>query len=822
MDLDFELFRGVSVQLHDLNNANNTVEELAALPGIKRHWPITLNHVPDAQIHWTGSSDGGNYLQARDGSMATGNFSPHVMTQIDRLHAKGYTGKGVHIAVIDTGIDYKHPSLGGCFGKRCLVTTGFDFVGDNYDGTNTKAPDNDPMDCQGHGSHVAGIIAATDKRFGFTGGAPGATLGAYRIFGCSGSVSSDVIIAAINRAYQDKADIVTLSIGGASGWKQNAWAVAASRIVDKGVIVTMSAGNAGSMGIFYAGTGSSGSGVASVASYNNVRTPTLVHHGKVTVGGNKPREFRYVPGNPNKLHTMSVWVDTTNTSVAADLCSPLPAGTPDLSRYVVLIRRGTCAFSDKILNAAAKGARHVMFYNSVDSHPTYLNLKKAVPGSIQGIGFVDKKTGEAWVEQLEAGNKVTLAFGPRPDTKFTVANVDNPTSGGAVSNFSTWGPTWTMDVKPQFGAPGSNILSTYPRAKGNYAVLSGTSMACPLTAAIYALLAEVRGTKDPVLLQNLLSASAKPQVFNDGDGFHDRLAPVAQQGAGLVQAHAAAFATTLLEPASLSFNETAYFDGRRNFTLTNHGDSTVTYNISYVAALTAVTLQQDARSVGRFPGELRSASADLRFSQSRLALGRGEKATIDVLATHPDHLDASRLPLWSGYVRVNGTDGTSLSLPYQGLAGSLRGHRVIGPGAASIARGGDQGLRPVPAHAGFRIPRRGPGDPARYTITAAAAGVLPAIVFEPLLGSRLVQLHVAPVSANGTTARPVGQVKGSPAEYVPRGRQSRPWDGQLDNATYVPAGEYRILVRMLRLYGDENDPKHWDESATQPFAIRYA
>lgn len=58
---------------------------------------------------------------------------------------------------IDTGIDYYHPALGGCFGEGCLVAYGFDLVGDDYDGSNTPVPDPDPLDtCEGHGTHVAG------------------------------------------------------------------------------------------------------------------------------------------------------------------------------------------------------------------------------------------------------------------------------------------------------------------------------------------------------------------------------------------------------------------------------------------------------------------------------------------------------------------------------------------------------------------------------------------------------------------------------------------------------------------------------------------
>lgn len=92
-------------------------------------------------------------------------YAPHVMTGVDKLHAEGIRGKGIKIGIIDTGVDYLHPALGGGFGPGFKVAYGKDFVGDDYDGYNDAVPDKDPMDCDGHGTH--GEAGLNDRRLLF-------------------------------------------------------------------------------------------------------------------------------------------------------------------------------------------------------------------------------------------------------------------------------------------------------------------------------------------------------------------------------------------------------------------------------------------------------------------------------------------------------------------------------------------------------------------------------------------------------------------------------------------------------------------------------
>jgi subtilisin family serine protease len=147
----------------------------ASIPREKRWKNLNLEKLQEAKLRKRALAD---------------DFTTHVMTGVNKLQSEGLDGSGIVIAEVDTGIEYTLPALGGCFGPSCKVAFGTDLVGDLYDGTNTPVPDDDPIDCNGHGTHVAGIIGASNDPFAI-GVAPNATLGIYKVFGCSGSVANE-------------------------------------------------------------------------------------------------------------------------------------------------------------------------------------------------------------------------------------------------------------------------------------------------------------------------------------------------------------------------------------------------------------------------------------------------------------------------------------------------------------------------------------------------------------------------------------------------------------------------------------------------------
>jgi minor extracellular serine protease Vpr len=250
------LWNGISVSI-----AKSSFSTLARIPGVSGIYPvsdITLDEIQSS----------GNEPNM---------FSAVTMTGADYVrNTLGYTGAGVRVAVIDTGIDYTHPDLGGCFGSGCRVAKGYDFVGDAFDNklVTTPTPDADPRDCMGHGTHVSGILGAKPAiPGGITGVAPGVTFNVYRVFGCTGSTSDDIIIAAMERALADGSDVLNISIGKPGQWPQSPTAAVATRLVNKGISVVASAGNEAFEGLYHGSAPAVGSKVISVASVDNTFLP---------------------------------------------------------------------------------------------------------------------------------------------------------------------------------------------------------------------------------------------------------------------------------------------------------------------------------------------------------------------------------------------------------------------------------------------------------------------------------------------------------------------------------------------------------------------
>jgi lambda repressor-like predicted transcriptional regulator len=145
----------------------------------------------------------------------------------DQVHPE-YTGEGVKVGIMDSGIDYNHPDLDDNYGG------GYDFVND----------DNDPMDDEGHGTHCAGIVAAEDNSIGTIGVAPDAELYAIKIMDVNGDAYTSDIISGLEWAIDNDIDIVSLSFGADYG--SSSLQTALNTAYNNGLVIVAAAGNDGS------------------------------------------------------------------------------------------------------------------------------------------------------------------------------------------------------------------------------------------------------------------------------------------------------------------------------------------------------------------------------------------------------------------------------------------------------------------------------------------------------------------------------------------------------------------------------------------------
>jgi uncharacterized repeat protein (TIGR01451 family) len=459
----------------------------------------------------------------------------------------GLTGQGVKIGIIDTGVDYQHATFGGtgaladyqannrtaapdAYYPTARVVGGFDFAGDAYTGANAPAPDADPMDCNGHGTHVASTaggggvkadgtaytgpydtttdFSAANLRIG-PGVAPRASIYALRVFGCTGSTT--LTIQAIEWALDpdgdsdmsDHLDVINMSLGSNFGSLANTSSIAADNAARMGVHVVASAGNAGDT---YTISGAPGAGqrVIATAATGDSGLPgaSMTINAPVSIAGSYAASAA-----PGALTTVAPNGQTGNVILVNDGSTLLTGGTINdgcqtpftnaaaIAGNIALIDRGACGFADKLANAKLNGAIGVIIANNAAGlTPPGLGGSLPTPSDIPMIS-ITRDAGVAIKARLTAAETVNVTF--------VAANL-----GDTLASFSSRGPRGGLTgVKPDLAAPGLAITAAQtgvtctagacqtPNASGYVAgnlslVLQGTSMAAPHAAGMMALLAE--------------------------------------------------------------------------------------------------------------------------------------------------------------------------------------------------------------------------------------------------------------------------------------------------------------------------------------------
>ena len=789
-----KLFNGLSIKV-----GIGQLNTLEGLSSVKATYPVL-----PAQLEPTSTTD-----------LATA----VAMTGADLANASGHTGTGVKVAVMDTGVDYNHADLGGDGNDsdaasddavfdgdfpNSRVIAGWDFVGNAFNAASTSptynpvaTPDPDPDDCQGHGTHVAGIVGANGK---IKGVAPDVKFGAYRVFGCEGSTTADIMLAAMERALEDGMHVLNMSIGSAfMTWPQYPTAAGADALVDRGMVVVASIGNSGTDGLYSAGAPGVGNNVIGVASYDNSHVNALTF----TTSGGRRVAYQTITSTedpPTSGTTPAVVYVGRGCALAATPTPPTPPVPPGGDPYladpngkVALIDRGVCSFNEKYKRAVAAGAVDVVIANNL-------------PGLFAGGGVVGTPGVSAVGISKADGDaiKAEIAAGPTTITwTATRINAVNPT-GGLISSFSSYGMNAELTLKPDIGAPGGLIRSTYPLEKGAYAVVSGTSMSSPHVAGAAALLRQARPTLASGEFRAILQNSADPKGWSGSPAAG--LEFVHRQGAGMVDIDDAILSTTTITPGKISLGEGE--GGTATLSIKNSSSSEQTYTMAHQPALNT-----GPTASSPFGFAVQRGYSTVSFAPASVTVPAGGTGT--VVAAIVANSGILQQAQYGGYLRATTGSGQVYSVPYAGLKGDYQSIVVLHPTANNF---------PWLAK---RTATSYVNQPAGATYTFVN-GDIPYFLAHFRHQARNAVFTVL----DAATGQPVDPEFSTilREDYLPRNSTSDAffafsWDGKrafLDNGKKgkehrraVPDGQYKVRLTVLKALGDPANPAH-TESWTSP------
>lgn len=576
-----------------------------------------------------------------------------------------YTGDGVTVGIIDTGIDYTHADFGGpgtvaaytandskiietgSF-PTARVVGGWDFVGDDYNpsaNADVPQPDADPLDCSkpelgfiagGHGSHVAGIAGGNGVKKDGTpylgpynvsfnpasykiapGVAPQSKLYALRVFGCDGSTT--MLGSALERAsdpnqdgsFADRLDVVNGSLGTGYALGSPTLAQVAANLTKVGTLVVAAAGNDGQTFYTIASPGSIPEVLSVAASADNDFFALSVT--SVSSGATKYPAAEGIFSKP--INDAGPVSGELVLSQPANGCSPF-SNAANMAGKLALVDRGVCAFVTKFENAVAAGAKAVVIVDNVDQQ--FPSTMSGDSGAVSIPGVMITLDAGTIVKQLLAQGTVTA--GLDPSDKYTGAGAE------LLAGFSSRGPSAVdQSVKPEIAAPGASVVSAGVGSGSEARLSQGTSQASPAVTGAAALVRQARPSFGPLEVKAVLMNSTEPvsdlssQVYGSSIMGSGRVAverAVLQQitaGADVASGRVgAAFGSVVSDVAT---------NVERSITLTNHAatEATLDAKVEPTFAPKGVTLKVEPAQVKVAAGQ--SASVKLSLSFDPVAFG---------------------------------------------------------------------------------------------------------------------------------------------------------------------------------------------------------
>ncbi len=634
-----------------------------------------------------------------------------------------YDGTGMVVAVLDTGLDSSHSAfsvdnftsdkLGLTYAEVASVLdqtqaysqSGGLSVDDVY--INEKVPygydyaDNDPdvySTHNNHGTHVSGVIVGKDDTI--TGVAPNAQLVSMKIFSdVMDTARSAWIMAALEDCVILGVDVINMSLGTSAGFSRESDEEVLNGVYDKiraaGISMVAAASNAYSSAYGSEAngnlpltsnpdTGTVGSpstygGVLSVASISGTETPyllfndTIIYFDESNDGSSQENDF-FATLLGDKTEMEIEYVIVPGVGRTADYTGL------DVNGKIALVRRGDNTFEEKAIIAQAQGAAGILIYNNVSGE-----IKMNVGEATLAACSISQDDGEMLV--AAGGGKLKISV--------------EQTSGPFISDFSSWGPTPDLQIKPEITGHGGNILSAI--TGGGYDRLSGTSMACPNLAGVVVLLRQYvvesfpeianDNSKVSAMVYQLLMSTADIALNTNGQPY-----AVRKQGAGLANLYNAtqtpAYITTRdtsgneMDKTKLELGDDPQKTGvyTMSFTINNIGGSSLSYDLGAYVMTEGVsdtktnagetTVTEEAYILSGAQVEITSVTGGT-VKGSRITVDAGEKADVTVTLTLGDedkaYLDQSFANgmYVEGYLTLTAASGTEidLSVPYLAFYG---------------------------------------------------------------------------------------------------------------------------------------------------------
>lgn len=548
--------------------------------------------------------------------------TPGVWGGLASLH-----GENVKIAVIDTGIDYTHANFGGpgttaafnaanaantlppsaAHGWGMRVKGGIDLVGDSYNADPSDPayqpvphPDPNPLDCNGHGSHVAGSAAgsgvlasgatyagaynaSTISGNSWTigpGVAPKADLYAIRVFGCEGS--TDVTVDAIEWAVANDMDVINMSLGSPFGSATDPSAEASTNAAKAGIIVVASAGNSGP-NQYITGSPATAEGAISVAANDPIQTSpgaTLKLSTGPTISVLNANNASFANGT---VYTVAVLRNSYPTGSVARGCSQaeyaaFPGGVAALAGKLIVTVRGTCSRVARAIFAQQNGAAAAAMIDTSTGYPPF---EGPITGSAEtgpynvtipffGVrGLAASATSDGGLLRLADGGTALANNAPLANANYT-----------GFASFSSGGPrSGDSGLKPDITAPGVSITSTGVGSGNGPLTISGTSMASPMVAGVAALTRQAHPSWDV--------RDIKAAIVNTGSPAGVAGHRISRGGTGLVQPAGSTGTQVVAAAGKLAVSVNFGFDEFKtdlskvkSIKLRNNGSSAATFNVA--------------------------------------------------------------------------------------------------------------------------------------------------------------------------------------------------------------------------------------------------